>query len=100
MSEKYKIRNQEKIYFITFSVVQWVDVFTRPEYKDLLVANLEYCRKEKGLEIYCWCIMTNHVHIIAGRCGKLKIEEIVRDFKKYTSVAMIKAIDNHTTESR
>ena len=33
MSEKYKIRNQDKLYFVTFTVIQWLDVFIRREYK-------------------------------------------------------------------
>lgn len=32
----YKIRNQNAIHFITFSVVQWVDVLSRPHYKDII----------------------------------------------------------------
>ena len=56
MSEKYKVRNQEGIYFITFAVIDWVDVFTRREYKDIVVASLQYCQQEKGMKIYAWCI--------------------------------------------
>lgn len=100
MSEKYKIRDQEKIYFITFAVEQWVDVFTRNEYKDILLENLRYCQREKGLEVYAWCIMTNHVHMAIGSDGRNKIEEIVRDFKKYTSVVLSKEIDVNQKESR
>ena len=44
--------------------------------------------------------MTNHVHLIIGRRGEFKIEEIVRDFKKFTSVHIIRAIENNTVESR
>ncbi|WP_462247794.1 REP-associated tyrosine transposase [Ekhidna sp.] len=100
MSEKYKIRDQQKIYFVTFSVVQWIDVFTRSQYKDLLITSLEYCINKKGLEVYSWCIMSNHVHLIVGRCGQFKIEEIIRDFKKYTSVSLVKAIKENPSESR
>ena len=100
MSEKYKVRDQEKLYFVTFSVVQWIDVFTRPVYKDILVENLKFCQKEKGLEIYAWCIMTNHIHLIVGRNSKQKIEEIIRDFKKYTAVVLCKAIESNPQESR
>ena len=100
MSEKYKIWNQDKLYFITFSVVYWVDVFSRSIYKDIVVESLRYCQKEKGLEIYGWIIMSNHIHLIVGRNGKVKIEEIIRDFKKYTSVHICRAIENNTLESR
>jgi len=52
MSKKYKVWNQERIYIITFAVIPWVDVFTRRVYKDIVVASLQYCQREKGLEIY------------------------------------------------
>ena len=49
---------------MSFAVVDWLDVFTRQEYKDILIESLHYCQKTKGMEIYAWCIMTNHVHLI------------------------------------
>ena len=48
MKEGYIIRDQEKIHFITASVVDWVDVFTRKTYKDVVIESLAYCIKEKG----------------------------------------------------
>jgi putative transposase len=100
VSEKYKIRDQDKIYFVTFSVVQWIDVFTRPDYKNILIENLKYCQENKGLEIYGWCLMSNHIHLIVGRNGKEEIQDIIRDFKKYTSVKITKAIEENPKESR
>src|SRR5687767_10461103 len=100
MSEKYKARDSDKIYFITFAVVHWVDVFTRREYKDLLLESLKHCQKEKGLEIYAWCFMSNHVHLALGSTGQFPVPDIVRDFKKYTSVAIVRAIAANPQESR
>ncbi len=100
MSEKYKIRDQDQIYFVTFSVVQWIDFFTRPVYKDLILENLRFCQENKGLMIYSWCIMSNHIHMIVGRNSENKIQDIIRDFKKFTSVKMIKAIEQNHQESR
>ena len=37
----YKIRNQEAVHFITFAVIEWVDVFTRLEYKNILIDSRE-----------------------------------------------------------
>ena len=59
----HKIRNKNEVHFITFAVVEWVDIFTRKQYKDILIDSLKYCQKEKGLIIYAWCIMSNHVHL-------------------------------------
>ncbi|MDX2196727.1 MAG: transposase [Cytophagales bacterium] len=105
MSVKYKIRDQDKLYFVTFSVVYWIDVFTREEYIQVLLDSIKYCQKEKGLEVYAWCIMTNHVHFIIGRKEietekVIGLETIVRDFKKYTSVFICRSIESNPQESR
>ena len=42
MSRTYKFHNPEGLYFVSFAVVDWLDVFTRNEYKDALVESLEY----------------------------------------------------------
>ena len=43
----YTIKNQHAIHFITFAVVQWVDVFSRKEYADILVESLKQARKKR-----------------------------------------------------
>src|ERR1035441_1601339 len=50
----------------TYATVDWVDVFTREMYSDIVVESLRYCQREKGLVLHAWCIMTNHVHLIAS----------------------------------
>lgn len=59
-----------ELYFITSTVIDWMDVFTRPLYKHVLVESLEYCQANKGLDIYAWVLMTNHLHMIVGTGGK------------------------------
>lgn len=43
MSRKYKFHNPEGVYFVSFAVEGWVDVFTRKEYKVEIVDSLNYC---------------------------------------------------------
>ena len=50
-------------HFITLTVVDWVDVFTRPVYRHIFVESLNYCEAQKGLEIYAWVLMSNHAHL-------------------------------------
>ncbi|RRJ92849.1 transposase, partial [Flavobacterium macacae] len=64
MSRNYKFHNPEGLYFVSFAVVGWLDVFTRSEYKDLVLESLEFCQNNKGMEVHAWCIMTNHLHLI------------------------------------
>lgn len=99
MSFAYKIYDQQGVYFITCTVHQWVDVFTRDEYKNILIDSLRYCQQEKGLKIYAWIIMTNHIHLIIGT-EKDNLSDILRDFKKYTSKQIFNAINNNPGESR
>jgi putative transposase len=96
----YKIRDQFAIHFITFAVVQWVDVFTRKEYADIVVDSLRYCQKNKGLKVHAWCIMSNHLHLILSAGGSNTLSDILRDFKKYTSSQVIKRIEENSRESR
>lgn len=99
MSVKYKFRDQDKLYFVTFAVVNWIDLFIRNEYKDIILESWKFCQHKKGLEIYAWCIMSSHVHIIIGTRGD-NMENIMRDMKKHTSKALKEAIKNHPHESR
>lgn len=100
MSRKYKFHNESGVYFVTFATHKWVDVFTRNEYKDILIENLNFCQENKGLELFAWCIMTNHVHIIARAKEGFTLPDFLRDFKKYTAKAIIKAIKENQRESR
>ena len=98
MSEKYKT-DSDGLYFVSFSVVDWIDVFTRREYQEILVNSITYCQQNKNLKIYCYCIMPSHVHFITYS-EKGELSDILRDFKSYTAKQVIKAIDENLRESR
>jgi len=100
MGTKYKFLNPSGIYFISFALVDWIDVFTRNKYKDIVVESLRYCCEKKGMVLFAWCIMTSHVHLIFGVKGDIKHSDLIRDFKKFTSKAIINAIIQNTQESR
>jgi putative transposase len=98
MSEKYKIY-KGGLYFITLTVVGWIDIFTRREYADEVVQNLNYCSKHKGLQIYSYCLMPSHLHMICSvEDGNLS--GVLRDFKSYTAKRILAKIENNPTESR
>ena len=93
-------RVTREMYFITSTVIDWVDVFTRPAYKHVIIESLSYCQKEKGLIIYAWVLMTNHLHAIVGAKEGYNISDIIRDFKKFTSKKIIALINDNIQESR
>jgi REP element-mobilizing transposase RayT len=84
---------------VSFAVVDWLDVFTRNEYKDIVIDSLRFCQNNKGMEIFSWCIMTNHVHLVF-KVLTGKPENVLGDFKRYTSQTIVKAIINNPRESR
>src|SRR5690606_7765892 len=100
MSRNYKFRNPNGLYFISFAVVGWLDVFIRNEYKDLFIESLVYCQKEKGLEIHAWCIMTNHIHLVFRSIKGQKPELLIGDLKRFTSNSIVRTIQENPKESR
>ena len=80
------------IYYLTLTVEEWIDVFSRPAYKHIIIDSLNYCIINKGLEVYCWCLMSNHLHLIARAKEDGNLSDILRDFKKFTSKTLIAAI--------
>ncbi|MFT4839125.1 MAG: putative transposase [Nonlabens sp.] len=99
MSRKYKFKNEEGAYFISFAIVNWIDVFTRDIYFSCIVESLDFCRKNKGMEIYGYCIMPSHIHLIF-RSSNNDPSGLIRDFKGFTSKKMINLIRDNTQESR
>ena len=99
MSRAYKFKDQTKPYFVTFTIVNWVDLFTRKEYCEVLIDSIKYCQKEKGLIVYAWVILSSHVHMIIGTKDK-EMQNILRDLKSYTSRKLREEIQVHPQESR
>jgi len=104
------LRLTSPVCFVTTTVVDWVDVFSRRVYKDIVVESLDYCQREKGLILYAWVLMTNHLHLVVGmkedmyggdydRFSKV-LSDTIRDFKKFTSKKIIDEISSNQRESR
>lgn len=51
MPTGYQIENQEGLYFLTFQIVGWIDLFTRQTYRDMVNEILKFCRDQKGLNL-------------------------------------------------
>ncbi|QQS51676.1 MAG: transposase [Bacteroidota bacterium] len=100
MSQKYKVRNPEALYFITITVIDWVDLISRPVYKHIIVESLQYCKINKGLIIYAYVIMPSHLHLIVQSKEPFKLEDTIRDFKKFTSKELINAIKEYPESRR
>ena len=87
MRSRYQIINNSGVYFITSTIIEWIPVFTKREYFDIIVQSLSYCRQNKGLKLFAYVVMDNHVHFIAFAD---KLSQIVKDFKSFTAREIIK----------
>ena len=95
----YSIR-ADKSYFLTLTVVDWIDIFSRKNHKLAIVDALEYCQLNKGLCIYAWCLMTNHLHLLVNSEQPFQLADVIRDFKKFTSKKIISQIINEPESRR
>jgi putative transposase len=98
MSELRKA-NTDEMYFVTFTVAGWIDIFNREIYIEELIKNLQYCQREKELEIFSYVIMPSHIHMVVRRENG-RLNELIRDFKSYTAKRILKLIEDNPQESR
>jgi REP element-mobilizing transposase RayT len=97
VSTGYKIAG-EGLFYLTFQIVGWIDLFTRKIYRDIALESLKYCQINKGLNLFACVIMSNHLHLLAqSETGDLS--GIIRDFKNYTSKKFLEVM-NDSIESR
>ena len=100
MSRSHKFHNPKGVYFVSFAVTDWIDAFSRREYRDIVLDSLRFCQNKKGMQIYAWCIMTNHVHLVFSSRDNQKPELVLGDLKRFTSRKIVEAIKAHPSESR
>ena len=99
MGESYQIKDQEAAYYLTCQVVGWVDILSRKNCRDIILESLSYCIEHKGLVVYAYVIMTNHIHmVVRSECGSLS--DTIRDFKRFTSNKILKEVACNRAESR
>ena len=65
------VRLTQELYFTTSTVVDWMDVFTRPVYKHIIVESLRYCQQHKGLDIYGGLMTRKSLNLSSGRTATM-----------------------------
>lgn len=98
MKEGYTIKDQSKAHFVTLTIVDWIDILSRQIYRDVIINSLSYCINNKGMILYGYVIMTNHIHLII-QSEKGELSDLIRDFKKFTAAQILDLLQN-TPESR
>lgn len=99
MSERRKANVDGAIHFLTLTVLDWVDVFTRKELAEEILVNIRYCQRHKGLELFAYVIMPSHLHLVTRR-NDGPLSEWLRDFKSFMAKRVFHLIGTHPAESR
>jgi REP element-mobilizing transposase RayT len=82
MRSRYKVHDPDGVYFITNTIVEWIPVFTTRDAFDVITRSLAFCRKNKGMRLYAYVVLENHMHLIAGAP---KLSETMQAFKSFTA---------------
>ena len=80
-------------YFLTLNVVDKIDVFVRPSYKQVIADALNHFIETQGLIVYAWCLMSSHLHLLVKTREGMGPAYFERDFKKFTTPEIIKVIE-------
>ena len=81
MSTGYQIKDQEALHYLTLQIVDWIDLFSRKVYRDIVLESIRY-QQNKGLQVFGYVIMSNHVHLICNS-PEGKLSDTIRDLKKF-----------------
>jgi putative transposase len=100
VSIKYTFKDHDGVYFVTATVVDWIDIFTRDIYRDILLNSFRFCLQNQGLQIHAWTLMTNHFHLICSFTNGANAGLIIKNIKSFTAIRIIDAIINNNSESR
>jgi REP element-mobilizing transposase RayT len=87
------INNRNASYFITFNTVDWVDIFVRPVYKQVIVHTLNHFIESKGLKVHAWCLMSHHLCLIAQATDDHLIEDIEEQYRSFTTAKILEALE-------
>lgn len=89
MSSAYRVFNEERYaYFITSTIVEWLPVFVSQPYFDIVIESLNFIRAHKGVQVNVFVIMPTHLHLVVYPDANVKLTDVMRDFKRFTSRAI------------
>ena len=86
MRSSYRIVEKQGVYFITSTIIEWIPIFVRQVYFDILVSSLNFSVEHKGLRIFAWVIMDNHFHLV---CEAPELSKTLQELKRHTAKQII-----------
>ncbi len=84
--ERYRIHPDSAVYFLTYSVVEWLPVFIDEQTCGIVADSLSFCHRQKNLRVNAFVIMPTHMHMIAfdAAFDSTRLSATLADFRKFT----------------
>ena len=89
--ERYRIYSDGAVYFVTFSVVEWLPVFVSEGACQIISESLDFCHYHKELRTNSYVVMPTHFHAILFRSSfnPDAFKAALTDFRKFTARRLI-----------
>ncbi len=88
MRSSYKFsEDATELYFVTLTIVEWIPIFAKQKYCEIIIENLEFYRKEQGIKVHFLVIMPDHIHLILS--SENNLGSIIHNLKSYTAKEII-----------
>ena len=82
--------SSDNVYFITFTICDWQNVFTNDEYCKLVYKWFNYAKEEYGNKVHAYVIMPNHIHILMYISNKSpEISKLIQNAKRFLAYGII-----------
>ena len=86
---RFKVHEDNRPYFLTCTVVEWIPLFTDPRLAEIVLDSLRFLQKENRLLLYAYVIMRDHLHLIAAAEN---LEQEIHDFKSFTAHEIVRQL--------
>jgi len=77
--------SENYILFFTATVMRWKRLLQPDKYKKIIVDSLQFLVEQNKINLYGFVIMPNHIHILWSMKSPYMLQDVKRDFLKYTS---------------
>ncbi len=82
---KHTIKKDFTTYYLTITVTDWLPIFKDDSIRAIVINSLNFLIEKRNLLVYGYCIMHNHLHMIANTESPFLLKDVLRDFKKFTA---------------
>jgi len=95
--DRYKVHRQNYPHFITLTYTDWLPLNSRTEITDIILNSIRYHQTERGLTLYGWVFMENHIHLILKSPNLSKTIHSIKSYSAKQILAYLKDKGCNTT---